>query len=166
MNERFMQFAEVLFRGNVDAVAAARDAIERPAAFIERHAADLGYVRPKPGWMPDPWNLLLDVATVRGWVWEIDWRTASDEVVAVVRGLPPAASLNVDWDRLADTHADADTETFLALLARAVAQVGEALVCLDRGSDSYPLALLVPNSLAEARRLAAEIGGRVNEFAV
>lgn len=164
MNERVLSFAEVLFRGSTDAAAAARTAIEQPAAFIARHAGDLGYVRRKPGWVPEPWALLLDVAEVLGWVGDIDWQTASDEVVAVVRGLPPAASLAVDWDVLASAHADAETRTFLGILARATAQAGEALVCLDRGSDSFTLALLLPGSLAQAGRLALEIGGRVDEF--
>lgn len=162
MDARLLRFAEVLFRGDVAAVAAARDALAQPAAFVARHADDLGYFRPEPGWSPGPWPLLLDVAQLVGWVWAVDWREASDEVVAAVRELVPAGPITVDWDGLASAHAEAETRTFLRILARAVAPAGEVLVSLDRGSDSYPLALLPLGSLAEATRLAAEVGGRVD----
>ena len=162
MDDRVLRFAEVLFRGDAAAVAATRDALADPAEFIARHAADLGYVRPKPGWHPEPWPLLLGLAQLRGWVWDVDCREAADEVAAAVGGLTPAALLAVDWAGLVAAHPEADTETFLGVLARAVAPAGEALVCLDRGSDSYPLALLPVGSLAEAGRLAAAVGGRVD----
>lgn len=161
MGDRILRFAELLFRGDSDSVAAARDALADPAGFVARHAADLGYVRPQPGWRPTPWPLLLDLAQLRGWVREVDWKEAPDEVAAAVGGLAPAARLGIDWGGLADAHPGTETEAFLGVLARAVAPAGEALVCLDRGSDSYPLALLPAGSLGEAGRLAAAVGGRV-----
>ncbi len=162
MDDRLLRFAELLFRSDTAAVAATRAALADPAGFVARHAADLGYVRPEPGWSPEPWPLLLDLAQFHGWVWRVDWREAADEVAAAVGGLAPAGPLAVDWAGLAAAHSEADTLAFLEVLARAVAPAGEALVCLDCGSDSYPLALLRAGSLAEAGRLAAAVGGRVD----
>ena len=161
MDDRLLRFAEVLFRGDAAAVASTRDALADPAGFVARFAADLGYVRLEPGWSPEPWPLLLDLAQLRGWVWAVDWHEAADEVAAAVGGLAPAAALAVDWGGLASAHAEADTRAFLGVLSRAVAPAGEVLVSLDRGSDDYPLALLPADSLAEARWLAAAVGGRV-----
>src|SRR4051794_6277992 len=109
MDERLVRFAELLFRGNPGAVAAAREAIAQPAAFIAQHGRELGYIRPKPGWAPDHWSLLLDVAKLRGWVRVVDWREASDEVAASVAALAPAAAIPVDWDGLAAGHGETVT---------------------------------------------------------
>jgi hypothetical protein len=161
MDERLLRFAELLFRGDPAAATAARDALAQPAAFVAQHGRDLGYVRPKPDWAPAPWPLLLNVAELRGFVRVVDWRAGSDEVAASVADLAPAAGLSVDLDGLAVANAEAETREFLRVLARAV-PAGERLVSLDNGSDSYTLALLPVASLAEAERLAVEIGGRVD----
>ena len=166
MDTRLLKFAEVLFRGDATAIAAARAALDEPADFIARHANDLGYIRPKSGWAPEPWPLLLDVAQIQGWLWEVDWKADPHEVAEAVRGLAPADALEVEWSGLATAHTEAETLAFLSTLATLLASQGESLVCLDRGSDSYPLALLPAGSLAEAMRMASEVGGRVDLLAV
>lgn len=161
MDERLLRFAELLFRGDPVAMAACRDAFAHPTAFIAQHGRDLGYVRPKPGWLPVPWPLLLNVAELHGFVRVVDWRAGADEVAASITDLVPAASLPVDWDGLAAAHVKVETREFLRMLAQAV-PAEERLVSLDNGSDSYPLALFPAASLAEAGRLAKEVGGRVD----
>jgi hypothetical protein len=111
--------------------------------------------------VPEPWELLLDVAKLRGWVRVADWREASDEVAASVAALVPAANLSIDWDGLAEAHEIIETRDFLRVLARSM-PAGERLVSLDDGSDSYPLALLPAATLAEAQALPPSLGGRVD----
>jgi hypothetical protein len=161
MDDRLLRFASLLFRDNPAAMATMRDAAAQRAAFIAQHASDLGYVRPKPGWAPGPWSLLLDVAQVSGWVRIVDCREASNEVAASVAAVRPAAAIPVDWKGLAAAHVETETREFLRLLAQAM-PAGERLVRLDDGSDSYPLALLPSASLAEAEQLAADLCGRVD----
>jgi hypothetical protein len=163
MDERFLRFAELLFRGDASAVAAAREALSQPTAFIAQYASDLGYGRVNSDWAPAPWQLLLDIAEVNGWVRVVDWRADAEEVMASVAALVPASALSIDWEELAAEHGEADTRGFLRAVAQAM-PAGERLVCLDNGSDSYPLALLPTASLAQAQRSALEIGGRVESL--
>jgi hypothetical protein len=163
MDERVLRFAELLFRGDVAKIALAREALAQPAAFIAQHASDLGYIRPKPGWAPSPWQLLLDIAEVNGWVRVVDWRADAEEVVASVRALVPGRDFSVDWEELVESHGKEETRGFLRAVAQAM-PAGERLVCLDNGSDSYPLALLPTASLAQAQQSALEIGGRVESL--
>lgn len=158
-----IEFATVLFRGDEAALNVVRSALTEPAEFVRVNATELGYVRPTPGWYPDKWSLVLDVAGLRGWVFEVDWRADVDEVTEAVRDLIPARALSFDWDAFAASNED-ETREYLRALARALEPLGERLVSLDRGSDSYYLALITPATVSEARRLVAEIGFRVEDL--
>src|SRR5262249_39101372 len=109
-------------------------------------------------WVGNAWDLLLDFAQVHGWVWDVDWKESPEEIIAVVRSLDPAKRFSFDWAGLCSAHQDSETRDFLGVLARSLRPAGEVLVALDRGSDSYPLALLPSGQVAAARQLASDIG--------
>jgi anti-anti-sigma factor len=157
-NADVMEFGELLYRSDKEALASLQSALADWEDFYERHGDDIGVDLDclQEVWQEDanPWEILIDVGRLHRWVFEADWKEFLDEVVAGVKQLVPAAGLEVPWDRLAATDPETDVEDFLPMIAAALRPHGEALVFLDKGSDSYPLALIKVAQVKKAKRLA------------
>ena len=97
------------------------------------------------------WDSLLDFAQRSQIVWAIDHRESSKEIVAVLRALKGSSNLTIDWEKFSSY--EAETEAALRTLGREIAKAGRILVCLDRGGDDYPLAILSKEEVTQLATL-------------
>jgi hypothetical protein len=166
MEQCIVQFATLLFHDDVESVVAVVRAVNDPESFMKDHGTQLGYVFRPNRTIPkfQPWEVLIDVARLRNWVGEFDWKASPDEIITGVYAIRPAAHFPIDWDAI-ESGAEMETDKFLPFMGDRVREAGACLVSLDRGSDSYPLTVFGAGVVLEAQRLAAQIGdGRVDVY--
>jgi hypothetical protein len=160
-----VQLARLLFRGDERLVAEFQQALTDPVEFVQQHGASIGSGRHKPDWAPEPWNLLIDFAQVKQWVWVIDWKEGPTDVVAGLQDITPTRELQIEWNALAIEHEEMPTADFLAVLAAAIRPSGSELVSLNAGNDSYELTLIKEDQIAEVCRLARKVTyGQIIQF--
>jgi hypothetical protein len=97
---------------------------------------------------------LIDVGVLHHWVFEADHAEFYDEIVRGLGALKPAKTVSMPWEELAKTESETDIEEFFAEVSAKLRRQKEALVILDKASDSYPLAIVRLDAVKKARRLA------------
>jgi hypothetical protein len=162
MDENVERLGQLLFRGDRQALDDLRSALGNWLPFYQKHGQSIGVDVPwlKKIWSdgPRPWDVLIDIGVLHRFVFEADHAEFFDQIVAGVSELGPAKSLKIDWETLAATDAEVEIDEFFAALASQAKQGNEVLVILDKGSDSYPLAFLPPDSVAKAQKLVGLVG--------
>jgi hypothetical protein len=107
-----------------------------------------------------PWLALIDALRQEELLVYIDWRSDPDEIAAGVDQLCAECDLPaLDWATVAGE--DADAATVLNAAGQALAATGAVLVCLDMGSDGFPIAIVAAASCAVASAHAAAFGWRI-----
>jgi anti-anti-sigma regulatory factor len=156
-----IDFATILYRGDKNALASLESALKDWRAFYGQHAKEIGvdFDWLKQIWedKANPWEVLIDVGCLHNWVFEADHAECFDEIVAGLRTLQPVKSVSLPWDELAKTEPETDIEEFFAEVSAKLRPHKEALVILDKGSDSYPLAMIRLDALKKAKRLADQL---------
>lgn len=140
--------------------AAVAQAVDDPVAYVRAHVETLrerGVTAPIPEL---PLLALLDALDAEGRVALLDHRTASEDVVASLRGLKPRRKLAWAWLKAHDEDAldDLGLERLLAAIAAEALPPELALVNLDTRSDQ--MAILIVDAESAAELLAAAKGVR------
>lgn len=161
MDRNLKSFARRLLRGDKAALADLEDALVDWRPFYRQHAGAIGadFEFQKQVWEDgvDPWELLIDVASLHHWLVEADCREFYDEIIKGIRGLNPCKPLAIDWAGLEKANADTPMNVFLQNLASTLQAHQEVLVVLDKGSDSFPYALIREKDLAQAKEWASKL---------
>jgi len=156
-----LDFAAILYRGDKKALASLESALKDWRAFYGMHAKEIGvdFDWLEKSWEngPNPWEVLIDVGVLHHWVLEADHAEFLDEIVAGLKALEPAKTVPMPWDELAKTEPETEIEEFLAEVSAKLRPNNEVLVILDKGSDSYPLAMIRLDALEKVKRLAEQI---------
>jgi anti-anti-sigma regulatory factor len=156
-----LDFATILYRGDKNALRSLESALKDWKAFYGIHAKEIGvdFDWLKKIWENEanPWEVLIDVGVLHHWVFEADHAEFFDEIVAGLRALEPVKLVSMPWDELAKTEPATEIEDFFAEVSARLRPHDEALVILDKGSDSYPLAMIRLDALKKAKRLAKQL---------
>lgn len=156
-----LDLATILYRGDKKALASLESALKDWRAFYSIHAKAIGvdFDWLKKIWENEanPWEILIDIGVLHHWVFEADHAEFFDEIVAGLMALEPAKTVPMPWDELAKTEPETEIEEFFAEVAAKLRPHKEALVILDKGSDSYPLAMIRLDALKKAKRLAEQL---------
>ena len=162
MNRNLKAFARRLLRDDDAALADLEAALKDWLPFYGKHAGAIGtdVASLKQVWEdgPDPWEVLIDVATLHHWLVEADWREFYDQIISGIRELVPCKNLAIDWAGIEKANAETPTNVFLQNLASALEAHKEILVVLDKRSDSFPYALLREKDLAQAKVSVEKLG--------
>jgi len=162
-NSIALELGSLLYRADEKALASLESALTDWKAFYSRHGREIGVdlVRLKNIWQdePNPWEVLIDVGILHHWVFEADHAEFFDEIVVGLKALGPASAVSMPWEELAKTEPDTDVQVFFAEVSAKLHPHHEALVILDKASDSYPLAILRLDALKEAKHLAECLEG-------
>lgn len=110
-----------------------------------------------------PWLALIEMLDEVGRLKEIDWKEAGSETLAGLErigGLPARKALRVAHN--AETQLDQrPTVETLALFGKLLGATGQALIQLDKPSDSYALMIVPPGELPGLAKLARAAGGAI-----
>jgi len=135
--------AKLLAPKDVSIVKSVRLAIERPDEYVKTHARDLadrGVTKPIPEL---PSLALLDALDAARLVALIDWKSATEDVVFLLRKLKTNKNLSWAWMKPYDED-DLD-DLSLDRLLKAIASEADrnfALVNIDTSSDQYAIAIV------------------------
>jgi hypothetical protein len=161
MDEAIRTFANILYGQHPTASADLTDAVADWQAFYEANSdsldVDINWLKKCWGDDPQQWDVMLDIGHMHRVVFEADHSEFYDQIVEGLQELSGSESLDIDWQSLADTDPDTPINTFMHNVAGAFAAHGRTLIILDKGSDSFPFAVLDAESLPEAVRLAEAI---------
>lgn len=147
--------AELLAPGEPDIAARTTHAHTDPASYLHTHADQLderGIDEPIPNLA---WIALIDALTDHGYLAEIDWKEAPEEITGQLRALRTNTTHPDTW-----THLDTTLHTydFLQHTGHHLTTTGTALAVLDLESDCYPLVLLPADRATELVHLATTAG--------
>ena len=157
-NSAAVEFATLLYRGDKEALASLESALADWKAFYSRHAREIGVDLEwlKEIWHDEAntWEVLIDVGILHHWVFEADHAEFYDEIVRGLGALEPAKAVSMPWEELAKIESETSVEEFFTEVSAKLRPHKEALVILDKASDSYPLAIIRLDAIKQARRLA------------
>ncbi|MEO6083156.1 MAG: DUF6630 family protein [Umezawaea sp.] len=163
--DALIAIAALLAPGEPDVADRAVQAHAYPDSYLRDHADRLderGIDEPVPELA---WIALIDALTDRGLLAEVDWKEATAEITAQLRGLRSSPAQPEAWTWLDTTDTDLVTYDFLELAGRELRDAGIALAVLDIESDSYPLVLLPADRATDLVTLAATAGFRAEVLA-
>lgn len=156
-----LDLAAILYRGDKKALASLEIALKDWRTFYGSHAKEIGvdfdWLKETWGNEANPWEVMIDVGCLHHWVCEVDHAEFFDEIVAGLRELEPAKTLAMPWEELAKTEPEIEIEEFFGQVSAKLRPHKEALVILNKGSDSYPLALIRLDGLKKAKRLTEQL---------
>jgi hypothetical protein len=134
--------ANILFRGNADLL---RDWHESMAT-----------ARTPPAGAAAMYDSLLEFAETKQRVAIVDWQESSEEITARLRDLQSAQGLKISWDLFANYSGG--NEKLFRTVSAAMSAHGHLLVCLDHGSDNYPLTVLPSEMVPKVQASIASLG--------
>lgn len=97
------------------------------------------------------WDSLIEFSQSKTIVAIVDWKEWPDSVVASLKALKSASQIAIDWRQFTDFDGR-NEELFRAINLVTMTQ-GLTLVCLNRGSDDYPLTFIPSDSVLQLRAL-------------
>jgi hypothetical protein len=159
-NGKLLELARYLLPDDPSFAEQVRLAVDRPDAYLEQYAEQLGN-RGIDEVIPHlPWIALVDGLDARDAMREIDWKSDIEDVLWNLDQLAALRPMRPDrWDELQDEDGDERLpEETLPLIGQRLLGEGLALATIDIDSDSYVMIVLPASKLKEAEQLA-ELAG-------
>ncbi|MBA3542049.1 MAG: hypothetical protein H0T79_20705 [Deltaproteobacteria bacterium] len=138
--------------------------MQRPAAYVEDHAEELGNRNIKEPKSDLAWVALVDRLAELGALAEIDWKTAPEDLassITKIKGCPRSAFA---WMKHDDELDERSTEELLELAGKHLLAKDFQLASLDIASDCYPLVLVPADRVPELVKLGKTAGYRIDLF--
>jgi len=134
-----------------------------PALYLNKFPVNRGIHQPIPEL---PWIALVEGLIDRGYLVELNWATAAEDVAAGIAFLlsnhspAPHAWISAITER----WKDADTDVFLQVIGQRLGEETLVLACIDINSDSYPLIIVQREQIVQLQALAQIAGyGKIVE---